>query len=94
MTTGKYPHKERNRRFCEAAELLYGKRWGRRLAAGIRTPQPTIASIATGQRAVTAELENKLAMHILFEIHEWEERSLKLMRMSQKLLNAGKDIEE
>lgn len=90
MTSERYPYKARNSLFCTAAEALYGKRWGRPLAAKINTPQATVAAIATGRRAVTAELERKLAMLIVVEIQRWEERSLKLMRLSQTLLGHQK----
>lgn len=89
-----YPHTERNRLFCRAAEALYGKRWGRRLAAEINTPQATIAAIATGRRAVTPELEVRLGALIGLEIRGWQERTQVLTPIAVELLGKHKEIEE
>lgn len=88
MTHETHPHVERNRLFNTAAETLLGKRWGRRLAELLKCPQGTIASISTGRRAVTPELELRLGALIGLEIRGWEYKAAQLWPLAAQLIGS------
>jgi plasmid maintenance system antidote protein VapI len=79
------PNSDRNANFIAVGKLLYGARWQRPVANVLGVPQSTINAIAVGRRAVTAELELKIAGLAEHQISSWRRISSDLGPLVAKL---------
>ena len=58
----------RAQRIVAIGELLYGERWQRRLADALSVSPQLVNFVATGERAVTADLEGRVVEFLKAEI--------------------------
>jgi transcriptional regulator with XRE-family HTH domain len=85
------PNSQRVNRIASAGQALYGDRWLRQLARVAGVSPQMLSLITTGQRALTPDVERKIAAAIGSEIKRLEVAQRALAKLRKAM---DKDIQD